>query len=165
MTAYLLGHRYLIEAAIFLIMAVVAWRRGAGPERACAAVPLGMYLGDMAYHAIFGAAHFAQIDLGHLAIDALAEAAYMAIALQANRIYPIWLAGSQLIALVSHFSRGLSPAIGMRAYAILIMGPIYLQIGIQLWGLIAHLRRVKRTGSYRSWRSSSSPSRKPAPAI
>ena len=133
-------------------IALGLWR-GGGPERACSAIYLVMWLGDRLYHLSFGRLEALDgADLGHIAIDALTACSLVSVALYANRNYTLWLASMQLVALLSHFLRIISPSIDPTAYALLMASPMYLAVLIFAGGTIRHLRRQKRHGPYRSWR-------------
>jgi hypothetical protein len=135
-----------------------ALRWGAAPERWCAAVFVLMAIVDRLYHLLVGRATiYTSVDLGHLLIDAAAAIALVWVALWANRIYPLWLAAFQGLAVVSHFTREASAAIGKLAYAFLSYAPSLFQIAILALGIGLHARRVRRGGMYPSWRSSSNP--------
>jgi hypothetical protein len=127
-----------------------------------AAILLGMSLSSRAY--LFIAGHhpiLAEIDPVFFAIEIVVAAGMIAVALRANRIYPLWMAGFQIIAVFAHFARGLSDAVSPLAYIVLTVGPSYFQIIILGFGIWFHHRRVKRHGSYRSWRTSSPHSPEP----
>ncbi|MDA9918626.1 hypothetical protein N9D37_01945, partial [Erythrobacter sp.] len=88
----------------------------------------------------------------YIAIDIIACVAFVLIALNANRNYPLWLAGFQVVALAAHMVRGLVDSVSPLAYAILVIGPSYFQLILMLVGLIRHIRREKKHGEYRDWR-------------
>jgi hypothetical protein len=139
-----------------LLIVAAAWRWGAGPERACASAIAFMFVVDLPYHWVFGAgAKFQSVDVGHATIDCLTFVSLGVSALYANRIYPIWLAAFQFIALISHLVRELSPTMSPLVYAIMIVAPSYLQMATLTGGLLFHVRRERRYGPYRSWRTSS----------
>ena len=80
----------LIALLAFIVLAL--WR-GAGPERRIAGVFIFMFVADRVYHAVLGSGRLLlNADLGHVLIDAVALAAFVWIALRANRVYPLWLA-------------------------------------------------------------------------
>ena len=129
-----------------------------------ASILLGMSLSSKAF--VFLTAHqliLADIDPGFFVIEIIVAAAMIAVALRANRIYTLWMAGFQIIAVFAHLARGLSDAVSPLAYLILTIGPSYFQIVILGFGIWFHHRRVKRHGSYRSWRTSSGHSQEPQP--
>lgn len=122
-------------------------------------VLLWMILSDDVYHLFVALDPSLQgVDLGHLFIDLSACAAMIVIALRANRMYTLWLAGLQILAFLAHLARELVETISPIAYAILYMGPFYFQIIILAFGIWLHHRRVTLHGNYRQWRSSSPPS-------
>ncbi|MGN6496625.1 MAG: hypothetical protein ACTHK5_04695 [Tsuneonella sp.] len=142
----------------FFALAFAAWRWGGGPERATAAILVWFRLADWSYHGLFQQAlDLTNIDLAHALIDFVAGIAAFAIALFANRIYTLWFAAAQLLAVLAHIARMLAVGIHPIAYAVMIMAPSYLQILLLAGGIWAHHRRVKRFGPYRSWRLSSNP--------
>ncbi len=87
-----------------------------------------------------------------LMIDVLAAALFIAIALRANRNYPLWIAGFQLVAVGAHLVRGVSDDISPLAIAMLTIGPSYCQLLVMLGGFLRHVLRERRFGSYRAWR-------------
>lgn len=145
--------------ALLAITLVAALRWGAGPERLCVAVMVAMQGGDAAFHAFVGReAFYHSVDIGHLVIDSAAAIALLAIAVNANRVYPLWLAAFQWVSVLAHFARQASATVAELAYAYLAYGPFYLEILVLLGGIALHAGRVRRIGTYRSWRTSSSPS-------
>ena len=123
-----------------------------------------MSVSSKIYRALFpGSQIFLDMDPGLVLIEVLVLAGLVAIALRANRMYTLWMAGFQLIALMAHFARGMADAISQIAYVIMYVGPSYLQIITLALGIWLHRKRVLRHGSYRSWRASSPPSQASVP--
>lgn len=140
---------------ILMLTVLLALWRGAGPERQVAGTFLTMFFVDRLYHAVFeGGRFYLRVDVGHILIDLVVLGAFIAIALRANRVYPIWLASLQLMTLVSHIVRALSPAIINGVYAILMFAPSYLEVLTFGLGVGLHIRRQRKYGPYRSWRHS-----------
>src|SRR5690606_33409118 len=109
--------------ALLAITLAASLRWGAGPERLCAAVIVGMQGADAVLHAVADrGAVYHSVDAGHLAIDASAALAFLLIAVNANRIYPLWIAALQLISVLAHFARQASETIAGLAYAYLAYG-------------------------------------------
>ncbi len=143
---------------MLLLTSAFLWSllKGKGPEIASATALVAMFVVSILYWLIIGDQdRLNTVDLGTLIIDLLTAAALIVIALRANRMYTLWLAGFQIIATFAHLARGLSDAISPLAYAIMYIGPSYFQIIILGFGIWAHQRRVSRHGTYRSWRTSS----------
>lgn len=101
------------------------------------------------------ASAFQSADLGVFLIDLSIGVAMVTIALRANRMYTLWMAGFQIIAVVAHLAMFATNAISPITYAIMVIAPSYFQIIILAFGIWLHHRRVERHGSYRSWRTSS----------
>lgn len=160
-------HRDKLQALIVLALAIVAFWRAAGPERLSAAVLLGMVIAVWAYQ-LSKPPDVAREVLGYgsihpyfLIVDVLAFGLLTAIALEANRFYPILLAGCQLVSLMTHMASGVLRAEYPFAYALFNILPFYCMIAAFGVGLFAHLRRTRRLGPYQSWRGSSDHSRPP----
>jgi len=150
------GHQLQILGTC-LLLAIAFWK-GDSPEKLCNLVGGLTIILDIIYHIIFGHAVFNHIDIGHLVIDSLAALAFLLIATQANRMYPLWLASWQMIAVTAHLIRLVDPAISRPVYGVMIIAPSYAEMLILATGLFLHIRRVKIHGSYRSWRRSTNPS-------
>jgi hypothetical protein len=156
--------RIAAQTAAFALLALAAWRWGGGPERALAAILVWFRVADWTYHGIFQTSlQLADIDLAHFVIDAIACAAAFAVALYANRIYPLWFAAVQLLVVFAHLARELAMDIHPLVYAAGFMAPSYLQIIILGAGIWLHRRRERKHGPYRAWRLSSNHSPGAAP--
>ena len=156
MLALVWSLKTVLQIGVLLLLILIALWRGAGPERWSAAVFIGMFLLDRLYHFVLGSgARYGTMDLGHFCIDSIAAIAFVAIALRANRIYPLCLAALQVVAVVSHVIRAISVAVAGGAYSILMIAPSYLQIAVFGAGLCLHLRRSRTFRHYPSWLVSS----------
>jgi nicotinamide riboside transporter PnuC len=139
-------------ASILLVLAI--WRWGAGPERWL----IGIFVATMVVPVhIFRVFDLGDAALGPYAwvwaiIDSLTAVAFIAVALKANRNYPLWIAGFQLVAIGAHIVSGLVDAVSPLAYAILAIGPSYCQLLLIFGGFVRHVRRRRRFGNYRAWR-------------
>lgn len=142
--------------ALLAVALAASLRWGASPERLCVAVLIGMQGADLAYHGFAGTdAFYHSVNIGHLVIDVLAAVAFLVIAANANRVYPLWLAAFQWISVLAHFAREVSATVAELAYAYLGYGPFYVAVAVTLGGIAMHARRRRRIGTYRSWRISS----------
>lgn len=156
MTDLLLIWKAEAQTALFLLTGLLAWRFGAGPERYSAAVIIMAKVADVLLHMIVGkGASFRHIETGHLVYDLITLAAFLAIALKANRTYPLWLSSFQLFAVVGHFASGLKAAAPI-AYAVMAILPSYALIVVILLGIWAEARRSRQFGTTRAWRSNPS---------
>lgn len=146
-------YRFVFQMAAFIALAIWAWRKGGGPEKACALTFVGMFVADRAYHFLITPTFALEtVDLWHFALDIMVLAALVPIALRANRIYPMWLAAFQLIAVNAHIARDTFDQITQLTYSIMYVLPSYAQLLILAGGIWAHVRREQQFGTYRGWR-------------
>jgi hypothetical protein len=137
--------------AVVTASSLLAWRFGGPPERfAAAAIMIGL-MADAAYHLEFGPSGFDKVDPVHLVLDSAELAAMTWLALKANRTWPLWAAALQVICMSGHVAVTIEPGM-RRAYWAITQLPQYGQLAALLLGTIAHRRRLRRIGEYRSWR-------------
>ncbi len=138
--------------AFAVCFAALIW--GRGPERAIAATWLIVFeVMERVYRASFGEGfQFTTIDMWLATSDCLAAVFWIAIAVNANRNYPLWIAGLQVLALTAHVARGLADVISPISYAVMVTIPGWMQLFILAIGLGRHIRREKLFGPYREWR-------------
>ena len=142
------------EIALAFLCILACWR-GAAPERWIAGAYAAIWGLDRLYHlAVPHGLFWLKVDLGHCAIDLVGFAIIAGVAFKANRIYPLCLGALQLMVLMSHVVRGLNPEEALGAYQILSLAPSYLLIAVFALGLLAHMRRHRKFGPYRSWQIS-----------
>jgi hypothetical protein len=133
----------MIRIAIFVMLliavAAFAFRKGGGPERAMAIILMAMAGADQALH-LFVPPRFASIDTGHLAIDLAAAIATTVLALVAHRFWPMIAAVLQILPLTAHVGKAAD-----------MSWPLLLLLALATW---RHMRRLRATGSDRSWHAS-----------
>jgi hypothetical protein len=152
------NNKFLLQHAFFAFLFLLALARGDAPERICAGILLAMPVVDQLHHlAIGGSVYFHKADLGHVGIDLLVFIALLPVALQANRVYPLWIGGTQIISLVAHAYRMAIVQIDRIAYDVMQIMPSYIQLTAMTLGLAFHMSRRKKLGSYPSWRHSFTP--------
>ncbi|WP_095012866.1 hypothetical protein [Tsuneonella mangrovi] len=151
--------RVWFQTATFALVALAAWRWGGGPERALAGILVWFKVADIFNHALFGGIAVDRVQTGHLVIDIVGTLVAVPVALYANRIYPLWFAALQVIALMAHLAKDMVQQISLLAYSMMYVIPSYLQTFLLAGAIWAHYRRVRRYGPYPSWRSFSSHSR------
>lgn len=155
MLDFILSHRAILQYSVIALLALACWVWGAGPERVCASILLAMPFGEVLYHALLGPeTALSHTDLGHAILEIAVTIPFLAVALAANRTYPLWLVSFQMVAVLSHLVRNLVPEVQGAAYMAMTIGPSYAMIVTLLLGLLAHCRRRRIHGTYRSWRTS-----------
>ncbi len=145
-----------IEVAMPLVLfglaAALSFAAGAHPERA-GAIILVAWLGiERFYHLLVGPGFFAGDIEVYIALDLLVFLAFGALALVANRVWPLITAALQIIALLGHLAVRLGIPGEARAYWAMTQLPPILMAIVVLVGTILHARRARRIGRYRSWR-------------
>ena len=146
--------RTAVFLTIWLVAIAIAMTRGKSPERLGAAILLGMAPLQIALRAVFPL-QYDNIDPATLLTDAVAAIAFLAVALHANRIWPLWTCALQLIVLIGHAVRYLDIAAPPGAYGVMIKAPTYLQCLILIGGTHRSRQIASSTVSYPSWRISS----------
>lgn len=146
-------YRFVLQIALFIGVAIWAYRKGGQPEKACAATFIGLIVADRLYHALISRSfQLETVDLWHFGLDMAVLALLVPIALKANRVYPMALAAFQIIAVNAHVARDTFTQITPLAYYVMYVVPSYAQLVILACGIWAHIDRVKRFGPYRDWR-------------
>jgi hypothetical protein len=97
------------------------------------------------------------VEIGYLLIDVALLLGLGAIALRANRIWPMATVSLQLIIVVGHAAKALDPRLLGSAYAIMSVFWPYLQLLILAGGTWAYWRRTRTHGAVPSWSSFSRP--------
>lgn len=137
-----------------VLLALAIWRWGAAPERWLIGVFLATMVAPFYLFKLFdlGNPVFGPYSWLWIAIDLMAGLGFIVIALHANRNYPLWIAGFQLVAISSHLVRDMGDAVSALAYVALATAPSYCQLALIFAGFVRHLQRVRRFGAYRDWR-------------
>ena len=147
-------YRPILQDILAYSICVAALIWGAGPERAMIVIWLFFFEFLAFFRDLFwgDALQLQSIDTYVTAIDLCAGLSWVAVALYANRNYPLFVAGLQILAIASHLARGLIDTIAPIAYAVMFIVPGWLQLFIIAAGLWRHARRERRFGAYREWR-------------
>lgn len=138
-----------------ILLAAAIWRWGAGPERWLVGVFLATMVVPIYLVNGFGPS---AVETGpyaglYVTLDVVAAALFTWIAINANRNYPLWVAGFQLVAVAAHAVRAMFGNVSPLAYAILVIGPSYCQLLLLLGGFVRHAVRERQFGPYREWRA------------
>ena len=151
--------RIYTQALLAWIICIAALVWGGGPERAVAVTWLLVFeLGSRILPPLVGEGYqFDSVDTWLGTADLLAGSLWVLIALYANRNYTLWIAGLQLLAMTSHLAKGLVETISPIAYAVMAVTPSWFQLAFLAIGVVRHVQRKRRYGSYRDWRVVSTP--------
>ncbi|MEA3031701.1 MAG: hypothetical protein QOG13_3026 [Sphingomonadales bacterium] len=149
----------IVFFAIFFAACGYALWRGGAPERAVAACFLVAGLATPLLD-LPQVQRFYSVAIGVFAIDLLLLAALLAIALRADRFWPMLVASLQAIIIIAHLVKFANPELIRRAYAMMIALWTYPQLLLLVAGTVRHRRRLRRNGTDSSWKGSSAHSTK-----
>ena len=144
--------QYSVAIFFALSLFTIGWAgwRGGAPEKATAAAMGYLVIVQASAYAI-KQPRYLEVDEISLLVDLCMVVCLFCIALFANRMWPLYAAAMQLLALFFHTSRAIAPDVVGYAYSLLKSGPTGMVTLILLFGTIFHQRRQKRYGDYRQW--------------
>jgi len=127
--------------------------KGAAPERIGASViGIGSILTVLT--ASGPANRFGSVETGIFIVDVGCLVAFLILALRAERYWPLWIAGLQLIGTAGHAVKLVDPEVIRRAYWFIQAFWSYPMLFLIVLGTYRHQRRLKMFGVDRSWSSS-----------
>lgn len=135
---------------IFLLSLFSAAFFGGAPERVGAATLVLAFIAQAAWYSVTPP-QYADVDPASVLADFICLLGFGYLALNSNRIWPICIAGFQVISLASHFARLLESEVNPIVYSALKSTPTSVGIIILLLGTIFHRRRLERLGEDNSW--------------
>lgn len=125
------------------------------PEKIVARLMLAELLADLVKQVIVGSASFRTMNGFLFALELILLTSFVLVALRANRVWPLVVAGLQLLICLTHVARLLSPAsANAQVYWALTSFPSYLICLILAAAISTHRARVRRYGMIPDWRSS-----------
>jgi hypothetical protein len=139
-----------------ILLAAAIWRWGGAPERWLIGVFVATMVAPVYIIGWLEPGPLAPQAPAYVILDVLAASLFVTIALNANRNYPLWIAGFQLVALAAHAVDALVDTVSPLAHAVLAIGPSYGQLLLLIAGFVRHRARERRFGPYRAWRRSAS---------
>lgn len=125
--------------------------KGGGPERIVGlalliAAGLGLLVQEQP---LVGS--FVSVDWSLLAIDLGLLAVLIAVALNSDRFWPLWVAAFHVLGTGAHMVRGFDVGIEPVAYAILLASWSYPIMILLALGTLRHSERLKRDGHDLDW--------------
>jgi hypothetical protein len=146
-----------------LVCCGYAFWRGGSPERIGASIFVAAVV--LTRVAVSGAAtRYSSIEAGILVVDIATLVALLALALRADRFWPLWVAALQFIGAAAHAVKLVDPNVIRWAYAFALAFWSYPMLFLLALGTWNHQKRLTRNGVDRSWSSSSSRSDPRPPA-
>jgi hypothetical protein len=142
--------RVILFSLLQLGVSVYALAKGGGPERVVGlSLLIATALGLALQQPMVG--RFVTVDWGVLAVDLGLLAVLVAVALNADRFWPLWVAAFHALGTGAHLVRGIDYGIEPVAYAILLASWSYPIILLLAVGTLRHGERRKRQGQVLDW--------------
>ena len=116
---------------------------------ALSVLPLGMVVPSLPHIADALGSNYAAVNL------AIAFLIFVAIALRANRFWPLWVSAFLGLGVLGHLGRMAGPEVYWWAYAVVLTIWSYPIVALIALGTFLHRRRLALNGVDRSWSSSS----------
>lgn len=142
-------HVYAFNLLQLLVSAYAVFRGGA-PERLAGILQLGAAALTRMFF-LSSVAPYLTVELGILLVDLVLLGALVALALYADRFWPIWLAALQALGAGAHLVKAFEPSIVSMAYAILVIAWSYPMVIILAVGTLRHRRRLAKAGVDLDW--------------
>jgi hypothetical protein len=154
----------LVPIFILLQLAVSAYAlvRGGAPERIVAVLMWVAYVISILLQSQMPV-RFHGVELGIFIVDCAMLAALLAVALRAERFWPIWMTGLQAVAVAAHMAKMVDPQVIPWAYAAMLAFWSYPMMALLAIGTWRHRKRMAAYGADRSWSAFSPPSAAAAP--
>lgn len=144
----------LLFYTLLLLACGYAGARGGAPERIVAATLMAGTIATWAVAIGVGGSrtgHFYHVEIGILLVDAAMLAVLLAVALAADRFWPLWLTAIHSFGVVGHVAKAIDPAILSNVYQAAHAFSAYPGLILLIAATRAHRRRLARTGCDPSW--------------
>lgn len=139
----------IIYLVLLVTCCLYALARGGTPERAAVGILVSAVVATVLTPST-GAHRFFQLEFGMLAVDTCLFLAMTALALKAQRYWPMWLAAVKLNTVITHLLI-LSPSLMPWSYAVANAAWSYPSPLLIAIGAARHRRRLARYGSDPAW--------------
>ena len=126
----------------FLLIAIAiytVWRGGRDERIVALTCVIGTALTQISLSPV--GQRYGQIELGSFLVDLGVLAAFVIVALQSTRFWPLWVAGLQLTTLLGHVLKGIDQDLLPRAYGAALQFWSYPILLILVVGTYRHHRR------------------------
>jgi hypothetical protein len=146
-----------------LIACGYALARGGAPERIVAvAFLVGVGLTVLVQSELAG--RFQSVEVGILVVDIAFLAIVVAVALLANRYWPLWVVALQTITVAVHGVKAYVPHLDAWMYHVVVSRLAWVILALLVIGTWRHRTRLRRNGTDSSWSRSSRRSEQDLPS-
>jgi hypothetical protein len=135
---------------LLAVCSIYAFVRGGAPERLVALAFIAAAAATYAVQPV-GQTSYRAVELNILSVDAGLLIALVAVALTANRFWPIWIAALQFFALLVHVARACQVDVLPVVYFAVIARIAYPMVIMLALGTMFHFDRLRRHGSDPDW--------------
>jgi len=146
-----------LNVLVYNLLLMTCWfytlLRGGAPERLGATILL--IFSWLTVAAIRHATKFQFLETGVLVVDLFCLAAFVILALRADRFWPLWVAALQVLGVAVHGIKLAEPALIPRTYAFMLAIWSYPMILLMIIGTWRHRTRLIRFGADQSWSQAS----------
>ncbi len=94
---------------------------------------------------------FSGVEVGVMIVDTLLLVAMVAITLNADRFWPVWITALQALGSGAHLAKAISPDVIRLVYAVLAAAWSYPIVLVLLIGTVRHSRRIQARGWDLDW--------------
>lgn len=144
----------MTRVAIFVLLlgavTLLSWWKGGAPERATASCFAVGFIATMASYSALPV-RFTTVETAVALIDVVMLVAILAIALKADRLWPMLVAGLQLDIVMVHALKAIDADVMRSIYAIMMTVWAYPQLILLVIGIARHRTRLRKLGYDRSW--------------
>jgi hypothetical protein len=141
----------LAFAAAFLVCLAYVFRSGGKPERSAMLAQLVALLLSMIAIS-FRSIPISGLPLGLALVDVGLAIALTIVALKANRLWPIVLAGMQVATLFAHLARAFGFPLPAAGYIIFVQFWSWPMLAVTATGAYNHRSRIRRFGKEPDWK-------------
>lgn len=145
----------MLLAFLTYLLAGIAlfWARrfGGKPERLASLSILVWIAIDPIYRTFVKTTQFGSVDWGLVVFDCGLAGAMMAIALRANRVWPVFAAAFTIVPLLGHLAAIIDHETARQAYWAINQLPFPLMLLSLMLGTAAHRRRTRLGFSFAEW--------------
>ncbi len=90
---------------------------------------------------------FASVEIGILVVDVAVLFAFLALALNTDRYWPLWTTALQLLVVLAHLARWADPGMFRHGYGFILAVWSYMQLLVMALGVRAHQKQQLRTSA------------------
>lgn len=143
---------FLIFLGLLLAACSFAWWRGGGPERAVATMFLIAWLVSVLIHSPTPVQYHG-VEVQTMVVDTLLLIGLLAVSRRANRAWPVVATSLQLLIVLAHLARTISPHEIAFVYMVMVVTWPFIQLIVLIAGTAFHWRRTAILGAEPSWKS------------